>query len=333
MHTTLWPYQRMRPPGIVLSLVTLLFIGSWPLCGLQAETYSAVNDLFVSRCVICHNGPAAPNGLRLDAHADILRGSSNGPVVMPGNGAESPLMKRIRGDILPRMPLTGPPYLSDAEMRTVSAWIDAGAPGPAVHAATDDSPDASPPASPPASSPGAPAVTATMPTFEAPLRYRDIAPILLQRCSRCHRANAPDPGPPEGLSVMTHEALLRGGERVVVVPGKPLASELMRRVAGMAQPRMPFDGPPWLSAAEIERLSRWIADGARDNDGRPAPIPVGREVRLHGTLSGSWTLDGLPLQTDDSSRLARAPAPGHYAEVRGHVLSDGSIHADRVRAR
>lgn len=36
-------------------------------------------------------------------------------------------MRRIRGSARPRMPLDGPPYLSEAEVALISRWIDAGA--------------------------------------------------------------------------------------------------------------------------------------------------------------------------------------------------------------
>jgi hypothetical protein len=54
-----------------------------------------------------------------------------------------------------------------------------------------------------------------------------------------------------------------------VVPGHPEASELVRRIRGQALPRMPFDGPPYLSEADIALIVAWIRQGARDAAGDP----------------------------------------------------------------
>ena len=44
-----------------------------------------------------------------------------------------------------------------------------------------------------------------------------------------------------------------------MVPGKPEASELVRRIRGQAHPRMPFDGPPYLSDDEIREAVKEYA--------------------------------------------------------------------------
>lgn len=116
------------------------------------------------------------------------------------------------------------------------------------------------------------------------------------------------------------------------MPGRPEASELLRRVRGQARPRMPFDGPPYLDDADIALIERWIADGARDAQGRVAPIPVGAAVRLHGTLTGAAQLDALPLRGVAGARVDRARI-GDYVEVRGRVTGDGEIEVQRLRRR
>ncbi|RMF58205.1 MAG: hypothetical protein D6748_09440, partial [Calditrichaeota bacterium] len=111
------------------------------------------------------------------------------------------------------------------------------------------------------------------------------------------------------------------------------ASELVRRIKGLAHPRMPFDGPPYLSDSEIRLIEKWVQQGARDSSGTPAPLPVNARIRLHGTLSGKWILDGLPLKVNSSTRLKKSPQPGDYVRVRGIILPDGSIQAVRIRRR
>ena len=91
---------------------------------------------------------------------------------------------------------------------------------------------------------------------------RDIAPIFQQRCVKCH-AGA---GAPRGLRLDTYEHVMKGGDfRPVVVPGDPEGSELVRRIRGDSTPRMPFDGPPFLSDEEIAKIVQWIKEGAPDN--------------------------------------------------------------------
>ena len=138
---------------------------------------------------------------------------------------------------------------------------------------------------------------------------------------------------PEGLRLTSYGQTLASGERARVVPGHPAASELVRRIRGQAQPRMPFDGPPYLSEAEIGLIEDWIAQGARNAEGTPAPVPRGARVRLHGTLSDSWRLDGLPLEVSRRTRLDKKPGPGDYVEVRGRLDADGRVVAERIRRR
>lgn len=96
-----------------------------------ASTYSFAADvqpIFAARCIKCHTGDNPPRGLRLDSYEHVLAGSSQRPVVIPGNPQDSHLVKRIEGIARPRMPLDGPPFLSDKEIAIIEAWIAAGAP-------------------------------------------------------------------------------------------------------------------------------------------------------------------------------------------------------------
>lgn len=90
-------------------------------------TFADVEPIFQERCIICHNGPGAPKKLQLTSYELILKGSENGPVVKPGNPIDSELIKRLKGISLPRMPLTGPPYLSEEEIKLIEKWIAQGA--------------------------------------------------------------------------------------------------------------------------------------------------------------------------------------------------------------
>jgi hypothetical protein len=89
---------------------------------------------------------------------------------------------------------------------------------------------------------------------------RDVRPILMSRCVKCHGGAKPE----AGLRLNDREAateLLDSGHRAVT-PGQPEQSELLRRVTATdSDVRMPPMGER-LTPAEIDALRRWIAAGA-----------------------------------------------------------------------
>ncbi|HEX6362875.1 MAG TPA: c-type cytochrome domain-containing protein [Albitalea sp.] len=249
-----------------------------------APTFGEVSAILAERCIVCHQGEAAPLGLRLDSYAGVMRGSGRGPVVRPKDAPASELVRRVRGESQPRMPLTGPPWLTDGQIATLEQWIAAGAP--------EGKPAAAAPAPARTRQPG------------DPVTYAEVAPILVGRCAKCHGANSIMGRAPEGYRLDNFRATLDASDRARVVPGNPEASELVRRIRGTSSPRMPFDGPPYLDAGQIRLIEQWIAQGARDADGNPSPVPAGARVRFRGA-----------------------------EELRGVVQPDGSIRVTRLRRR
>lgn len=280
-----------------------------------------VQELFASHCTLCHSGPAASLGLNLDRREAVLAGSSKGPVVVPGNPGDSELVRRLRGQSLPRMPLTGPPYLDEDAISLVESWIASLEPVGETSPAKSPAPESAVAGPPPSdqkviSDPAAAAVA-----------------LLVQRCAVCHSPQGKMGPAPEGFIATSYASLLDARERAWIVPGRPLASELLRRIQGLSLPRMPFDGPPYLNDTEISVIESWITAGAPNSDGLNAPLPVGARVRLGGTLTGQWLLDGLPLHVDAQSRIRENFRPGQRVQVRGWLDSAGNIRVDRIRAR
>ena len=84
-------------------------------------------------------------------------------------------------------------------------------------------------------------------------------------CLFCHGATMTS-----GFSLGTYESLRRGGQISgvrIIVPGKPCESILAQKL-GLAPPfgaRMPYNGPPYFTAAELTLVRDWIAEGAVDN--------------------------------------------------------------------
>lgn len=86
---------------------------------------------------------------------------------------------------------------------------------------------------------------------------RDIAPLLEQRCVRCHNEESRK----AGLSLVTREATIKGGESgAALEPGKPDGSLLIDMIAG-EKPLMPAQGEK-LTAAQVVLFKNWIAAGA-----------------------------------------------------------------------
>jgi mono/diheme cytochrome c family protein len=89
---------------------------------------------------------------------------------------------------------------------------------------------------------------------------RDVWPIFEAKCTTCH-------GPEDqfnDLRLDSKDRILRGGKNgKVVVPGEPDRSPMYIRVSLPPDDLdiMPAEGDP-LSAAQIDTLRRWIAEGA-----------------------------------------------------------------------
>jgi dipeptidyl aminopeptidase/acylaminoacyl peptidase len=95
---------------------------------------------------------------------------------------------------------------------------------------------------------------------------KDVAPVLVNQCLVCHNARAAK----GRLSVETFQALMKGGgSGPAVVPGDA-ASDLVQLVE---VGDMPKDGDP-LPAGQVALLKRWIAQGAKLDEGKSADEPL-----------------------------------------------------------
>ena len=95
----------------------------------DAPSYAAdVQPIFAQYCFACHSGEGATKGVRLDGYEYVLASGASHPVIIPGDPSGSELLKLITGDAVPRMPLNGPPFLTDQEIQIIKSWIAAGAP-------------------------------------------------------------------------------------------------------------------------------------------------------------------------------------------------------------
>ena len=150
--------------------------------------WASVGGLLERNCVICHNGTIA--GMDLATYEGAIRGSESGPVIVPGDPANSLIVQKIEGG-------AHPGQLSPAELAALKAWIAAGAPREG------------------AGTSGQPAAEVWVGGIDA---------LVNERCGACHvEAQLGD------LSLQTYAAALQGGERgPAIVPGDPEQSVLVQ---------------------------------------------------------------------------------------------------------
>lgn len=93
--------------------------------------------------------------------------------------------------------------------------------------------------------------------------FQDVQQIFRAHCAECHSGTRP----PEKLRLLSYRDIMAGAEDgPVIVPGSPDKSELVRRIKGISKPRMPKDGPPWLSENEMALIEKWIAADAHETE-------------------------------------------------------------------
>jgi len=186
---------------------------------------------------------------------------------------------------------------------------------------------------------------------------RDVWPLLKENCVSCHRP-AKLKG---GLDLSSMAGLTRGGDDGQVLhPGAATRSPLVAAISG-ENPDMPPDGEP-LTAAEVDVIARWIAEGAVDDtpaEGlgtrRPAAPPIYRalpavpaiaispdgtllaaaahhEVVVHrladGVLVGRWLgdsprLESLAFSNDGRFLAASGGAPSEFGEIQVWDVASG----------
>jgi cytochrome b subunit of formate dehydrogenase len=85
-----------------------------------AVTWAEVSPILAARCGACHSATVATMGLNLGTYADAMKGAQDGPVIVPGDAANSKLIAiQSQGG--------HPGQLTAEELALVKAWIGAGA--------------------------------------------------------------------------------------------------------------------------------------------------------------------------------------------------------------
>ncbi|MDB6175485.1 MAG: hypothetical protein JWL59_4796 [Chthoniobacteraceae bacterium] len=91
---------------------------------------SKIRPVLAAECYECHNGTKKKGGLRLDYRDGWKRGGDSGDAIVPGDPANSLLIKAIRHlDAELKMPAKAP-RLDEQVIANFEKWIEAGAPDP-----------------------------------------------------------------------------------------------------------------------------------------------------------------------------------------------------------
>jgi len=118
----------MTAKPLLLALTILAVLTADAAAGGGSPSWAEVSVIFKERCVMCHSAVAgASKGLRLDNYAAALTGSERGLVLIPGNAVDSELIRRLRGQSVPRMPFLSRPLPED-QIALIESWIAAGLP-------------------------------------------------------------------------------------------------------------------------------------------------------------------------------------------------------------
>jgi mono/diheme cytochrome c family protein len=108
-----------------------------PASDQPADFERDIRPLFEKRCVKCHGPEKQKGDLRLDGKAAAMRGATDGPVILPGKGADSRLVAAVAGvDEDLAMPPKGE-RLTMEQVGMIRRWIDDGAHWPDYGSAVD----------------------------------------------------------------------------------------------------------------------------------------------------------------------------------------------------
>jgi cytochrome c len=116
--------------AIALASMQLGTVGAQEDAGKPEYYIGKVKPILEANCASCHMGENRKGGLTIDTRAGLLKGGRDGAVIVPGDPANSLLVKLIRHEGPEDDPMPMPPQkpkMSDADIAVITAWVKAGA--------------------------------------------------------------------------------------------------------------------------------------------------------------------------------------------------------------
>jgi len=127
--------RRILAGAGVVAAAVLAGSGMWPVGAQEAANkpafYTAkVRPILVTNCGKCHFDMNHKGGLSLATKEATMKGGRDGAVIVPGDSANSMLVKLIRHEGPADDPKPMPPKapkMSDADIAVIEQWVKAGA--------------------------------------------------------------------------------------------------------------------------------------------------------------------------------------------------------------
>jgi mono/diheme cytochrome c family protein len=116
--------------AIALVSMQLGTVGAQDDASKPAYYTAKVKPILDANCGSCHMGENRKGGLNIDTRAGLLKGGRDGAAVVPGDPANSLLVKLIRHEGPADDPMPMPPKkpkMSDDDIAVITAWVKAGA--------------------------------------------------------------------------------------------------------------------------------------------------------------------------------------------------------------
>jgi len=121
---------------LAVSTAVLLFLGTGRAWGQSQATpqqleffEKSIRPILVQRCYECHSDKEQKSKLRLDHITSVVAGGERGPAIVPGDPAQSNLVKAIEYQD-PKLQMPPKNMLDDAEIDALIEWVRMGAPWP-----------------------------------------------------------------------------------------------------------------------------------------------------------------------------------------------------------
>ncbi len=283
----------------------------------KVDFQSEIRPILESTCLRCHDKETAEGGLRLDSRAAALTGGDNGPALVAGRPAKSPLYTSM---ILPSdddsvMPAEEAP-LSKSQTELVRRWIAEGADWPATAKLTSR-----------------PRIDFT----------KHIRPILEQNCLSCHSLDNME----GDFDLSVRKTAFASGENgPAIIAFRPTKSPLYTSmILGKDDEGLmpPADKGGPLKKDLTEPIRLWISQGAiwpkgitlktkaRLPGGPPSPDDRQLVARIHALMVKQAKASQAAEMSDYRGKIPRTGIGYQMVAIRGGEFLMGSPASEAKR--